>query len=195
MRLDGGGERDVLGLWVVKDDTRQPYRLQWEQWKLSEALLERLERSPNADVRFAATVVSASDRGDSVDVEIDAGGAREKLRTRYVVGCDGARSAIRACMGLPFEGLTYPETTLLVTTQFPFEEHLEGLSNVSYCWKADGNFSLLKVPGRWRVSVYPDENTPIEDQMTSDALNASLQDIVVRDLAYEMPQHRPYRGP
>jgi hypothetical protein len=37
-------------------------------------------------------------------------------------------------MGLPFEGLTYPETTLLVTTLFPFQQHLEGISNVSYCW-------------------------------------------------------------
>jgi len=96
-------------------------------------------------------------------------------------------------MDLPFEGLTYPETTLLVTTQFPFEDHLEGLSNVSYCWKDGGNFSLLKVPGRWRVSVYPDENRPIEEQMTGDALNASLQEIVARDVSYAIAEQRPYR--
>jgi 2-polyprenyl-6-methoxyphenol hydroxylase-like FAD-dependent oxidoreductase len=193
IRLHPDGERAVFDLSVLKEDTRHPYRLQCEQWKLSEALLEKLKSSPHADVRFAATVASATDRHDSVDVEIDAGGARERVRARYVVGCDGARSTIRACMDLPFEGLTYPETTLLVTTQFPFEDHLEGLSNVSYCWKANGNFSLLKVPGRWRVSVYPDENTPVEDQMTPDALNASLQDIVARDVAYEIAEQRPYR--
>jgi len=193
IRLHPGGERAVFDLSVLKDDTRHPYRLQCEQWKLSEALLEKLKGSRHADVRFAATVVSASDRDERVAVEIEAGGAREQLRARYVVGCDGARSTVRQCMGLPFEGLTYPETTLLVTTQFPFEDHLEGLSNVSYCWKANGNFSLLKVPGRWRVSVYPDENTPIEDQMTPDALNSSLQDIVARDAVYEIAEQRPYR--
>jgi 3-(3-hydroxy-phenyl)propionate hydroxylase len=193
IRLHPGGERAVFDLSVLKDDTRHPYRLQCEQWKLSEALREKLERSSNADVRFAAAVVSASDRGERVEVEIEAGGTRELLCARYAVGCDGARSALRAYMDLPFEGLTYPETTLLVTTQFPFEDHLEGLSNVSYCWKADGNFSLLKVPGRWRVSVYPDENTPVEDQMTPDALNASLQEIVARDVAYEIAEQRPYR--
>jgi 3-(3-hydroxy-phenyl)propionate hydroxylase len=193
IRLHPGGERAVFDLAVLKDDTRHPYRLQCEQWKLSEALLEKLKNSRHADVRFAATVVSASDRHDSAEVGIEAGGARERLRARYVVGCDGARSTIRAYMDLPFEGLTYPETTLLVTTQFPFEDHLEGLSNVSYCWKADGNFSLLKVPGRWRVSVYPDENTPIEDQMTPDALNASLQDIVARAVPYAIAEQRPYR--
>ncbi len=193
IRLHPGGERAVFDLSVLKDDTRHPYRLQCEQWKLSEALLEMLNGSRHADVRFSTTVVSASDRDDRVEVEIEAGGAPERLRARYVVGCDGARSTIRACMGLPFEGLTYPETTLLVTTQFPFEDHLEGLSNVSYCWKANGNFSLLKVPGRWRVSVYPDENAPIEDQMTPDALNASLQDIVARAVPYQIAEQRPYR--
>ena len=92
------------------------------------------------------------------------------------MGADGARSTVRHAMGLPFEGMTYPETTLLVTTLFPFDEHLEGISNVSYCWKENGNFSLLKVPGRWRVSIYPDENIPIDDQMTPDALNAASAD-------------------
>jgi 3-(3-hydroxy-phenyl)propionate hydroxylase len=109
------------------------------------------------------------------------------------VGCDGARSTIRKSMGLAFEGLTYPETTLLVTTLFPFEEHLEGLSNVSYCWKENGNFSLLRVPGRWRVSIYPDENRPIDDQMTPEALNVSLQEIVPRPVDYDITEQRPYR--
>ena len=118
---------------------------------------------------------AAEDAGDHVRVEIETGGRRETLRARYVVGADGARSTVRHAMGLPFEGMTYPETTLLVTTLFPFEDHLEGISNVSYCWKENGNFSLLKVPGRWRVSIYPDENIPIDDQMTPEALNAACR--------------------
>src|SRR5258708_28116988 len=98
-------------------------------------------------------------------------------------------------MGLPFEGLTYPETTLLVTTQFSFEDHLEGPSNVSYCWKADGNFSLLKVPGRWRGSVYPDDNTPIAHPMTRGALEARPPGIVARDAPYQTSRPPPYRLP
>jgi len=41
IRLHPGGERAVFDLSVLKDDTRHPYRLQCEQWKLSEALLGR----------------------------------------------------------------------------------------------------------------------------------------------------------
>lgn len=193
IRMHPSGDRAVFDLSVLEGDTRHPFRLQCEQWKLSEALLERLKRSPHAEMHFGASVVSAADLGDAAMVEIETEGECRQLRARFVVGCDGARSIVRKAMGLSFEGLTYPETTLLVTTQFPFEQHLEGLSNVSYCWKANGNFSLLKVPGRWRVSVYPDEAIPIDDQMTPDALNASLQVIVPRDESYEIAEQRPYR--
>ena len=193
IRLHPSGDRAIFDLSVLENDTRHPYRLQCEQWKLSEALLERLRRSPLAQVRFANRVETARDHGDFVTVEVQSDSGREVLRARYVVGCDGARSTIRNSMGLAFEGLTYPETTLLVTTSFPFEQHLEGISNVSYCWKENGNFSLLKVPGRWRVSIYPDENIPIDDQMTPEALDASLQAIVPRSVAYDVIEQRPYR--
>ena len=146
IRSHPSGDRAVFDLAVLEGDTRHPYRLQCEQWKLSEALLEKLQRSPFAEVRFASQVEAATDHGDHVSVEIESDGRRETLRARYAIGCDGARSAVRRSMGLPFEGLTYPETTLLVTTLFPFQQHLEGISNVSYCWKENGNFSLLRVP-------------------------------------------------
>lgn len=193
IRLHPSGERAVFDLSVLEGDTRHPYRLQCEQWKLSEALLDKLRRSPFAEVRFATEVEAAADHGDHVSVEVESGGRHEQLRARYAIGCDGARSIIRKSMGLLFEGLTYPETTLLVTTLFPFEEHLDGISNVSYCWKENGNFSLLRVPGRWRVSIYPDENIPIDDQMTPEALDASLQVIVPRPVAYDIAEQRPYR--
>jgi len=193
VRLHPSGDRAVFDLSVLAGETRHPYRLQCEQWKLSEALLEQLDRLPFAQVRFGTRVVGAQDHADYATVELDTAAAHEQQRARYVVGCDGARSAIRQSMGLAFEGLTYPETTLLVTTLFPFEEHLEGISNVSYCWKENGNFSLLKVPGRWRVSIYPDETIPIDDQMTPEALDASLQVIVPRPVAYDIAEQRPYR--
>jgi len=193
IRLHPSGDRAVFDLSVLAGETRHPYRLQCEQWKLSEALLDELGRSPFARVVFATNVQSADERDGVVTVELASPGGPQQLRAHYVIGCDGARSTIRHSMGLAFEGLTYPETTLLVTTLFPFEQHLDDISNVSYCWKENGNFSLLKVPGRWRVSIYPDENIPIEQQMTSQALDASLQVIVQRPSAYDIAEQRPYR--
>jgi 2-polyprenyl-6-methoxyphenol hydroxylase-like FAD-dependent oxidoreductase len=193
IRLHPSGERAVFDLSVLADDTRHPYRLQCEQWKLSKALLDRLRRSPHARLEFDAKVETVAAADDGVTVELATKAGRERLRAAYVVGCDGARSVVRESVGLAFEGVTYPETTLLATTLFPFEQHLEGLSNVSYCWKDGGNFSLLKVPGRWRVSIYPDEHLSIDAQMTDAALDASLQVIVPRAEPYEVREKRPYR--
>ena len=193
IRMHPGGERAVFDMAVLAADTKHPYRLQCEQWKLSEALLHRLSTLPTASLSFG-TILQSFVQGDhGVTALVEQAGRGRTIRARFLVGCDGARSVVRKGLALPFEGQTYPETTLLVTTLFPFEDHLEGLSNVSYCWKEGGNFSLLKVPGRWRVSIYPREDMSIEDQLSDALINEALQVIVPIGGRHEVLESRPYR--
>lgn len=187
------GDRAVFDLSVLSDVTKHPYRLQVEQWKLSKVLEAKVLSLPQLDLRFASPVEEVRQHDDFAEVRFAEGSGHRSLRAHYVIGCDGARSVVRKSADLPFEGVTYPETTLLATTTFPFEEHLEGLSNVTYCWKEGGQFSLLKVPGRWRVSIYPREDIPVEDQITPEALEKSFQEIVARDESYQIGEQRPYR--
>ncbi len=193
IRLHPSGDRAVFDLGVLDKDTRHPYRLQCEQWKLATAVADAVAAEDNADVLFDARVTGfvQDDSGVSLDAAVK--GEPRSLRARFLVGADGARSIVRETLGLPFEGETYPETTLLATTTFQFNEHLEGLSNVSYCWKAGGNFALLRVPGRWRASIYPREDMPIEAQLTPEAIEAALQEIVPRPERYDVIEKRPYR--
>ncbi len=193
IRLHPDGDRAVFDLSVLEKDTRHPYRLQCEQWKLSQSLLAHLEKEPKARITFGAPVVAMAQDERGVEVTVETAQGRSTHRALYVAGADGARNFVRKLLDLPFDGETYPETTLLATTLFPFEEHLEGLSNVTYCWKRDGNFSLLKVPGRWRVSIYPREDLSIEEQLSEEMIEKSLQEIVPRDVAYEVREKRPYR--
>lgn len=193
IRLHPSGERAVFELDILKDVTAHPFRLQCEQWKLSEALEMRLEREKSARFDFGSRLEGFEQDGSGVTARVARGDKAETLRARFLVGADGARGGIRKMLGLNFDGQTYPETTLLVTTNFPFEEHLEGLSNVSYCWKEGGNFSLLKVPGRWRVSIYPREDLSIEEQLSEAAVEASLREIVPRKERYTVMEKRDYR--
>ncbi len=193
IRLHPTGERAVFDLTILDKDTKHPYRLQCEQWKLSQALMRLIEKEPLVEVVFSAPVVDLVQDEAGVSITIEKNGTRETHRSRYAVGADGSRSFIRKALELPFDGETYPETTLLVTTHFPFEQHLEGLSNVTYCWKEGGNFSLLKVPGRWRASIYPREDLPIEEQLSEKLIEESLQIIVPKPDPYEVIEKRPYR--
>jgi 3-(3-hydroxy-phenyl)propionate hydroxylase len=192
IRLHPSGDRAVFDLALLKGETDHPFRLQCEQWKLTEVLRDRL--AGRVEILSGWRFIGQSQDDAGVEVEIERGGERRRLRCQYLIGCDGARSAVRASAGLGFEGETYPETTILATTTFPFENHLPGLSNVSYCWKeAGGNFTLLKVPDRWRVSIYPSEDQPLEAQLAPPAIETALQGIVARAGAYDVGDVRPYR--
>jgi 3-(3-hydroxy-phenyl)propionate hydroxylase len=192
IRLHPSGERAVFDLGVLQGETDYPFRLQCEQWKLTEALRDRIAGKVEilCGARFTGLRQAASD----VEVEIEQDGEGRRLRCQYLIGCDGARSSVRGIAGLAFEGETYPETTILVTTTFAFEDHLPGLSNVSYCWKEEGgNFTLLKAPERWRVSIYPSEDRSLEAQLEPSSIDGALQQIVARSRPYEIGEMRPYR--
>ncbi len=193
IRLHPTGERAVFDLGILSKDTKHPYRLQCEQWKLAVAIADAVAAERNVNVMFSSKATGFRQDEEGVVVDYTSGSEMKQLRAKFLIGSDGARSTIRDALGLPFEGETYPETTLLATTTVQFNEHLEGLSNVTYCWKAGGNFALLRVPGRWRVSIYPREDMPIDDQLTEDAIEASLQEIVARPQRYDIIEKRPYR--
>ena len=192
VRLHPGGERAVFDMTVLKDDTAHPYRLQCEQFKLSRILLQRLDAFPHARVLFGRAVQGVQQDADGVTLALS--GDAPPVRSLYLIGADGARSVVRQAIGATFEGETYPETTILATTRFAFEDAMQGLSNVSYCWREGaGNFSLLKVPGRWRVSIYPPVGMGTEAALDDAQIESALQAIVPRDQPYAVLEKRAYR--
>ncbi len=192
IRRHEDGARAVFDLSVLKDDTAHPYRLQCEQWKLSRLLLARL--AGQVTVRFGCRVEGVAQDADGVTL---AGEGFDPLRASYAIGCDGARSAVRRAMGLDFPGDTYPETTILATTGFDFSAVFEGLSNVNYIWTQhpafSGTFSLLRVPGKWRASLYPAPGESVEEALRPEAIERKLQAIHPKGTPYDVPDLRPYR--
>lgn len=190
-------ERAVFNLGVLEPDTAHPYRVQFEQSAFCRLALAAAADSTHVTVRFGAEVRGAVQLADRVTVSWDHAGTRERQDARYVIAADGANSTLRRLLALPFEGLTYPETTVLATTTFAFENHLPGLSPVNYVWTRESNFALLRLPDRWRVSLYPDpdEDPAAEPWRLDDParIEAKLQRIVPKTGSYEVMEHRPYR--
>ncbi len=187
------GEKAVFDLGLIAEETDYPFRVQFEQAKICEIIDAKLRNEPLADLRYGMEMLSADQDDDGVRVRAKGEDAEEVLRGRYLIAADGGNSTIREQLGLAFEGSMYPERSVLVTTPFAFDEHIEGLSPVSYCWEANGNFSLLQLPGRWRASLYfPGELTP-EEALADDRIERQLQDICPSAMPYEISDKRVYR--
>lgn len=155
MREHETGAHVDFDLSLIEGETAHPYRLQCEQHRLCRLVIAALSSLAGTEVRFSARVtdVEASDEG--VRVTIHGPDGVENLDADWLIGADGATSRVRECLGIEYEGRTYEHASVLVTTDFPFHQHLPDLANVAYCWSRQGPFSLLRLPGRWRASLYP----------------------------------------
>lgn len=193
IRLHPSGDRAVFDLSVLKDDSDHPYRLQCEQSKYCEFVLEAVRKLPNVTVLFSAPVTQVEQTADLVCVTASSIEGEKIFTAKYVIGADGARSVVRRSLDIEMSGDIYPETTILATTLYPFHDKLEGLSNVSYCWKPSGTFSLLRLPGVWRVSLYARNGQTTEEALQDEAQQDLLHDIVPDAGRIEVLQTRPYR--
>ncbi|MFF4699079.1 FAD-dependent monooxygenase [Streptomyces chattanoogensis] len=70
----------------------------------TEAILEEWAAGLGTDLRRGHEVVSFTDDGEGVDVEVAGPEGTYTLRTRFLVGCDGGRSTIRKSGGFDFPG-------------------------------------------------------------------------------------------
>ena len=78
------------------------------------------------DVEYETTFVSAEQQKNGVTVTVDHKGEPVTLKGSFVVGCDGAHSAVRHQLKLPFEGAEYEGSFLLADIEtndtFPADE-------------------------------------------------------------------------
>jgi len=176
VRQHESGEYVTFDLTAIRDATNHPFRLQLEQHRYCELAIEALA-GLGVDVKFDTCVERVEQDDDGATAALRSG----TIRADWLIGADGAASTVRKSLGLEYGGKTYTHTSVLVSTPFPFHEHLENISDVSYCWSERGPFSLLRLKNLWRASLYPG----VED------LDAAAERERVREwLAYIHPAAR-----
>jgi 3-(3-hydroxy-phenyl)propionate hydroxylase len=157
---------------VLRDDTAHPFVVQIEQHKIVRMVLARLASSPTVDVRLGTRVTGFEQDGGRVTVTAERDGVPVTLSADYLVGTDGGRSTVRKLAGIEFEGYTWPERFLVLTTGFDFQAEWD-CSFRSYFADPDEWVNLFKVAGddgrgRWRA-VFPTTPDEPDDEALSDA--------------------------
>jgi 3-(3-hydroxy-phenyl)propionate hydroxylase len=135
----------------IADATRHPFRLQCEQSRLTRIICDKLRGGPNFEIAFSSQVRDVTQTADGVTVTVERGGKRETQGYRWLIGADGARSDVRRALGIEFEGFTWPERFLVVSTPFDFYRVIPGLAAVSYLADPRRWHFLLQILGLWRV--------------------------------------------
>jgi len=161
---------------VLRDETPFPFVVQTEQHKLSEIGLRRLSKMSEVKVRLGVNVVDLAQESGGVRVIADDG---EEDSFDYVVGCDGGRSTVRRTMGIDFEGYTWPERFLVLTSLFDFQAAL-GCRTRSYISDPVEWTNLFKVmgddmKGRWRAVFPARENESDEEAFSESAVRRRLR--------------------
>ncbi|MGN9816623.1 rifampin monooxygenase [Streptomyces sp. SD11] len=105
----GGLFGGIMKPWPDRLDTAHPYGLSTLQ-PVTERLLDERAVELGAEIRRGHEVAGLSQDEDGVSVELTDG---TRLRSRYVVGCDGGRSVVRKLIGVGFPGEPATVETLL----------------------------------------------------------------------------------
>jgi 2-polyprenyl-6-methoxyphenol hydroxylase-like FAD-dependent oxidoreductase len=188
----------VFDISLLDGEVPYPFVLQWEQYKLVHAALPRIKASGLGEVRFSTKVTGLVQHADHVDVTVvNQAGEAEALRAKYIIGTDGASSAVRRLAGIEFEGFTYPERFIKIGTSFDLLAANKNFCTRNYFSDPDEWLNLFKVkgygpPGIWR-GVFPvPAGESDEAAMSPEGVQRRLQGIHPKSGDYDIPYHALY---
>ncbi|MCO6188417.1 bifunctional 3-(3-hydroxy-phenyl)propionate/3-hydroxycinnamic acid hydroxylase [Rhizobium sp. L1K21] len=126
---------------------------------IEEALREQIEVSPAGTLLLGYTFRSLTQDESGVSAEFQRNDETINVRCKYLVGCDGARSQVRAELGVELEDFGFDEPWLVVDF---LADDLSGLPdrNVQICDPQRPATYMQMGPGRyrWEFMVLPDDD-------------------------------------
>ena len=157
---------------VLKADTRHPFVVQCEQFKTAKLILERLSKLPNVEVLFGHEVVDVTQTNASINVDVRGPDGVRTHSGAYLIGADGGRSVVRKQSDIAFDGFTWPERFIVLTTPFNFEAHADCVSATTSPTPTNGAIASrcrpMARPALWRT-VFPANPKLSDGELMSDA--------------------------
>ncbi|MCD6040523.1 MAG: hypothetical protein K0R40_126 [Burkholderiales bacterium] len=196
IRSRHGGQVAEFDLGLLADITPYPYRLHLEQHRLTPIQLGVLRKEPSAEVHFNHRVTGFEQKGASVVVKFESEGIPGKLEASWLIGADGGRSTIRKLLPVEFEGFTWPEQFVVLSTPHDFGAH--GFTMNAYVadpveWAAVFKMPDTGPPGLWRLAFPCDPGLPDDALLDPRAVQTRLQRFLPQKADYEIRYQSIYR--
>jgi 2-polyprenyl-6-methoxyphenol hydroxylase-like FAD-dependent oxidoreductase len=118
----------------------------------TERILTELLHSQGIEVERGRAVTDLTQNGETVSVSLRGeDGSIETVACRWVIGCDGAHSAVRKASGIPFTGSTYRDEFIMADAEVDWKLPHGGLYGFP---SPAGIFAAFSMPGHNRYRIF-----------------------------------------
>jgi 2-polyprenyl-6-methoxyphenol hydroxylase-like FAD-dependent oxidoreductase len=178
-------------------DTLEPgqefdHNLHFGQHILAELVISHLDRLPNARVLWNHAVKALAQDAAGVRLAVDTDEGEVRFSAKWVIGADGARSTVRHLLGLPFEGMTWPDRFVATNIDYPFLDYGFGYANMVV---DPENWAVIGRLGRenlWRLTY--GEDAALDEQSILERLPERFAAILPDpSVPYRIDNFSPYR--
>ena len=181
---------------VLVDDTKFPFVVQCEQFKLAKIFLAKLQDETSVTVLFNHDVTGFDHTADGVTVTASTPDGEKTFEGDWLIGADGGRSVVRKSAGIGFEGFTWAERFLVLSTPFDFKAE-RGMSFRNYIADPDEWCNCFKVaadgpPGLRRLVFPADPEANEEALLADDFVQEKMQKFFKRDSDYDIVHRNLY---
>ena len=168
------GERSVFDMACLDDVTAYPFRLQCEQFQLTELVAARLDKHPLCTLYFSTSFQDALTKDERVQLHFEDADGPKQGACDWLIAADGASSQVRKSLGLSFEGTVFPKTSITLVMEHPFEEDITNLLGVNYVWLPDRHYSLMRLRDTWRFTYSPEPGQETETALSDPVARAHI---------------------
>jgi 2-polyprenyl-6-methoxyphenol hydroxylase-like FAD-dependent oxidoreductase len=171
------GGRRIAHIRLDTAETPHPYALMLPQSE-TERLMEQHLNAVGVEVERQVELTRFAAEHDAVEAVLrHANGHEETVEAAWLIGCDGAHSAVRHGLGMQFEGETLPSNWILA------DVHLAGMrtpaGEMDLYWHSDGLLALFPIT-RDRYRIIADVDDPRAGARPADPSLAEVQALLDR---------------
>ncbi len=122
-----GDDREPVFSFDLLPDRSQCYPafINLQQYYVEEYLVDLVDATPLAELRWQSRVTSVAQRDDLVEIGVETPQGSYRLTADHLIAADGSRSAIRNMLGLEFEGEVFQDHFLIADIRMKAERPSE----------------------------------------------------------------------
>ena len=185
------GENFHLTLDVIENDVPYAFVPQVGQDRVGQILLRHLAKFDNVEMLYGHEVTGIDSDDSTVTITTSTAQGEKQFVADWLVGADGASSAVRRILDLSFDGMTWPDK--FISTNIRADLHAAGIKKSN--WRIDPVYGAVIArfsdDNLWRFTFKEDAELP--DEGLEERIHAHFETAMPGNLPYELVQFAPYR--